>query len=128
MESRDPALIGGNAEGICHTIEKREQRRHIDRFRNLRLAPSEIPQRLNILSRCTVGSLGDFLHIFEQRSVCRIQGGALQVSRAYGYYSSFFCPLFTQGVGMSLESIWTAIEIRHPGRDSLFRSALQMAI
>jgi len=43
-------------------------------------------------------------------------------------YRLLFCSLNTQEVSMRVQSIWTAIQIRHPARNRFFRLARQVPL
>ena len=120
-------LIGRNPECIGHAIEESKQSCNVDRLGDLLLAPAVISQDLNILSGCAVSGFRDFRGVIKQGPLRRSELGLIQSSRSNSDNSPFICPLFTQGVGVSLQSIRATVEIRHPARDRFLGPASQMA-
>jgi hypothetical protein len=120
--------LRNDPEGIRNPIEEGKHRGDIDRFGNLRLRPTVIAQRLHVSIGSAIRSFRYHGHIVEQCTFRRAQARFFQIAIRDGPYSSFFCSLNTQEVCMRVQSIWAAIEPRHPARDRFLGFAVEMTL
>jgi hypothetical protein len=141
----EPALAGGttdnllrhpvhrqiahwlNPEGIGHPVEEGEHRGYVNRLGDLRFRPARLPQGIGVGTRDLAGLEGDFTGELQQLAFGVAQSGRLQIAFGYGGYGFVIGSLFTQEVGMGVQSIGTAIERRDVAGDSFFLAASEMA-
>ena len=100
-----------NAEGVSNPIEKRKHGRDVYRLCDLRLAPADIAQFLNILRRGTVGRFRYVFHVIKQYSLGLGQAGIIKIALSDSLYCLFLCSLDTQEVSMRVQSIRASVEI-----------------
>jgi hypothetical protein len=87
-----------------------------------------IAQRLHVVLGGAIGCFRHPGHVVEECTFRRGQARFFQIAIGDGLYSSFFCSLNTQEVCMRVQSIWTAIEPRHPARDRFLGFAVEMTL
>jgi hypothetical protein len=115
-------------EGIRNPVEEGEHRGDVDRFSDLRLRPAVITQRLHVVMGGSIRRFRHPGHVVEKCTLRRAQARFVQIAIRDGLYPSLFCSLNTQEVCMRVQSIWTAIEPRHPARDRFFGFAVEMTL
>jgi hypothetical protein len=76
-----------------------------------------IAQRLHVVIGGAIGCFRYPGHVLEECAFRRAQTRIFQIAIRDGLYRFFFCSLNTQEVCMRVQSIWAAIEPRHPARD-----------
>ena len=118
--------LRSNSEGIRDSIEKRKHRGYVYGLSDLRLCPAVIAQLLYILAGGSIRRFRHLCYIVEQPTFRGSQARFVQVPGRNCLYCSLFCSLNTQEVCMRVQSIWTAIEPRHPACNRLFCPAVQM--
>jgi hypothetical protein len=116
-----------DAECVRDAIEECEHRRDVYSLRNLRLSPSVRPQFIYILCSRAIGGLRHLLYILQQRTLRIAETGFIQISLSDGLNCLLVGSLDTQEVSMRVQSIWTAIEPRHPACDRFLRPAIQVS-
>ena len=87
-----------------------------------------IAQPLHVVIGSAIRCFRHPSHIVEKCTFRRAQARFVQIAIRDGLYSSFFCSLNTQEVCMRVQSIWTAIEPRHPARDRFLGFAVEMTL
>ena len=117
--------MGRNSEGVGDAIEEGEHCCYIDGFRNLRLGPAMLMERLYVLGGGPISGFGDLLYIFEQRTVGRGEIGGVEIAISDGLNGLFIGSLNTQEVSMRVQSIRTAVQVRHPTRNPFLGLARQ---
>jgi hypothetical protein len=120
--------LRSDPEGIRNPIEESEHRGDIDRFSNLRLRPTVSAQRLYVVIGSAIRCFRHLGYVVEESTFRRAQSCFFQVAIRDGLYSFFFGSLNTQEVCMRVQSIWTAIEPRHPARDRFLGFAVEMTL
>jgi hypothetical protein len=85
------------------------------------------PQYVYILWSRAIGCLRHLLYILQQRTLRVAETGFIQISLSDGLNCLLVGSLDTQEVGMRVQSIWTAIEPRHPACDRFLRPAIQVS-
>jgi hypothetical protein len=109
--SRRQIILRRNAEGIGDAIEEGEHRGDVDGFRDLILFPSGVAQFLDVIRGGTAGGFGDELHVIEQNPLGRSQSGFIELTFENCAYALIAGSLDPQEVGMTVQSIWTAVEV-----------------
>jgi len=87
-----------------------------------------ITQRLYVIIG---GAIRCFRHpgyVVEECAFRRAQTRFFELAIRDGLYGTLFCSLNTQEVCMRIQSIWTAIEPRHPARDRFLGFAVKMTL
>ena len=87
-----------------------------------------IAEFLHIFGGGLVCRLGDLLDVVEQRPFGRAQTRSLQIALGYRLYRCLFRSLNTQEVSMRVQSIWTAVQVRHPARDGFLGLSRQVPL
>ena len=119
-------ILRRDAKGVCDAVEKREQSCDVDRFRNLVFFPACVPDLLNIFSSGTISRVCDQLRIIQQSAIGGAKAGFVQFAFENCGYTLIGCSLDTQEVGMTVQSIWTAIEERDVTGEHLFLTTREM--
>lgn len=99
-----------NAERVGYPVEEGEHGGNIDGLRELLVGPSGGPQRVGVIASNFVCLEGNLASKREQQPFSRGQPGGVQVSRRDGGYGLVIGSLFTQEVGMGVQSIRAAIQ------------------
>ncbi len=100
-----------NPEGIGNAIEERKQCCDVDGLRDLWFRPSGVTEPLDVLGGCAWGCLSDLANIIEQKALGGGKPGAIEVTFGDGGYGRIFGSLYTQEVGVRVQSIGTSVEI-----------------
>jgi hypothetical protein len=117
-----------NAKRVRDAIEKGKHRRDVDRLSDLWLCPPVITQTLNIVRCGAIRGLSHLRYVIQQRPLGDTQTGFVKLARGDGLYCFLFRSLNTQEVSMRVQSIGTAIQPRHPGRDGFLGPPVQMPL
>src|SRR5258708_5233491 len=120
--------LRGNPERIRNSIEKSEHCSDVHSFSNLWFRPAMIPQALHIFARGAIRRFSHLCYVLKQGAFCKTQACFIQVALGQRLYRNFFGSLNTQEVCMRVQSIWTAIEPRHPARDRFLGFAIEVAL
>jgi len=120
-------VLWWNSECIRNTIEKGKHRRDVNGFCNLRLGPAQVAQPLHVFVSGAIGSFRHLADVLQQPALRIAQPRAREISVRQRLYRFFLCSLNTQEVCMRVQSVGTAIQIRHPARDRFLGAPRQMA-
>jgi hypothetical protein len=116
-----------NPEGIRHAIKKGKQRRDVDRFGNLGLAPTVLAQDLHVFRGGAIRRLGHLGDIFQQRAMSVVECRLFKVALRQRLDCFLFCSLNPQEVSMRIQSIRAAIEPRNPAGNRLLGPAREVS-
>lgn len=121
-------ILRRNPERIRHTIEESEHRGDVDRFGDLRFGPAKVAQLLHILVRRAIRCFRNLGHVLKQPSLGITQSGPVQIAMCDRLDCSLFGSLNTQEVGMRVQSIRTAVQVRNPACNRFFRPPRQVPL
>ena len=119
-------VLRRNTEGVCDTIEEREQGGDVYRFGNLAFLPPCNAQFLDILLGRSVSSIRDQLHIFQQSTLRQRQAGLVKLAFYDCFYTLIGRSLNPQEVGVAVQSIRTPVQIGDVAGNHLFVTARKM--
>jgi hypothetical protein len=112
--------LGRNAEGVRNTIEEGKHCCNVHRFRDLFFPPSRITQALYIFVAGPVGGVGHQFHIRQQRAFAGCKARFVQLAFNNCLDTFIVSSLSTQEVGVAVESIRTAVQVRDVTGDHFF--------
>ena len=109
--SNSEVILWRNAERIRDPIEEGEHRGDVDGFRDLILIPPGIAQFLNVIPGGAAGRFGDELYVIEQSALSRSQPGLIELGLENCIHALIAGSLNPQEVGMTVQSIRTAVQV-----------------
>ena len=118
----------GNTERVCYAIEESEHSGYVYRFGDLWIAPAVFAQEGNVGRSAAVCRLRDLRGVVEQCAFFRSEPRGIEIAGEDGLHLRFLSSLNTQEVGVRVQSIRTAIEVRHPTGDGFFGAAIEMSL
>jgi len=121
-------ILGWDAKGVRDAVEEGEQSRDVDRLRNLVFLPADVSELLNIFSGRTISCVCDQLRIIQQSAIGGAKAGFVQFAFENCGYTLIGCSLDTQEVGMTVQSIWAAIEEGDVTGEHLFLAPREMPL
>ena len=119
-------ILRRNAECVRNPIEEREHCGDVDGFRDLVFAPPGIAELLYIGVRRPAGSFGDELHVVDQSPLSRSQPGFIELTLENCAYALIAGSLNPQEVGMTVQSIRTAVQVGDVAGNHLLVAAGEM--
>lgn len=109
--SQGQIILGRHPKCICNPVEECKQRRDVNRLRNLLSCPAVRAQLLDIFCGRAIRRVRDQLDILQQGTLGVGQTGLINLTMQNRSYTFIACSLNTQEVGVTVQSIRTAIQI-----------------
>src|SRR5262249_54000022 len=114
-------------ECIRDPVEKCEHRRNVYSFRDLVFTPSCIAYLLDVFMRGTAGGVSDALGIFQQGAFRGSQSRLIKLPLENRIDALITGSLNPQEVGMTVQSIGTAVQVGDIAGNHFLVAAVQMA-
>ena len=106
----DEVVLGRHAKGICYPVEEGEHCDYVNSLRNLIFVPACPAEFLHVFMRRPAGRLSNQFCIFEQRLLSNRKVCLIEFTLGNGFDRLIGCSLNPQEVGVTIDSIGTAVQ------------------